>query len=266
MIHKFLLGSLILMMTSLASAQSPARILDADSLILQGKRLINNAVEKWDVDGMHKARAYFERLLEGKHREALVHYYLGYCYQQLNIFHRYNPASTKADREAAEKFVEAGIQHLEKSVQRDNKFAEAYALLGSLYGEKIGGNPQLGMALGPKSGMMMENARQLAPDNPRVAYLDAIGKNFTPAMFGGGKDKAVAGLYHAAELFAKWQRNDPLAPDWGHPECYAWLGNILAERGKPAEARTALGKSLELRPDFGWVKYELLPKLEAASK
>jgi len=256
----------LLFVAASAHAQSFTKPAVADSLILQGKKMLNQAVERWDVDGMQKARAHFERVLETKHRQALVHYYLGYCSHQLNIFYRYNPNTTKADRENTGKLVDAGIQHLEKAIQLDSKLAEAYALTASLYGEKIGGNPLLGMTLGPKSGVFMEKAIKLAPENPRVVYLDAISKNFTPAMFGGSKEKAISGLYQAGELFAKWQSSDPLAPDWGHAECYAWLGNILSEQKKFAEARAAYEKSLELRPNFGWVKYELLPKLDAASK
>jgi len=247
-------------------AQSSANVADSDSLILQGKKMLAQSVEQWEVDGMQKTRAYFERLLETKHREALLHYYLGYCNHQLNIYYRYNPNSTKADKKTADKLVEAGIQHLEKAIQLDKNFAEAYALVASLYGEKIGSNPLLGMSLGPKSGVFMEKAIKLAPENPRVVYLDAISKNFTPAMFGGSKEKAISGLYQAGELFVKWQSSDPLAPEWGHAECYAWLGNILTEQKKFVEARAAFEKSLALRPNYGWVKYELLPKLDAASK
>jgi len=195
-----------------------------------------------------------------------VHYYLGYCSHQLNIFYRYNPEATKADKENADKLVDAGIHHLEKAIQHDKNFAEAYALIASLYGEKIGSNSLLGVSLGPKSGVFMRKALKLAPENPRVVYLDAVSKNFTPAMFGGSKEKAINGLYRAGELFAKWQSSDPLAPDWGHAECYAWLGRILTEQNKFSEARAAYEKSLTLRPNYAWVKYELLPRLDAASK
>jgi tetratricopeptide (TPR) repeat protein len=261
-----LLVLIALLSSTTLQAQSSVTPSDADNLIWQGKKMLNQAVEQWDVDAMQKARAYFERLLGAKHRQALVHYYLGYSSHQLNIYYRYNPNSTQADKETANKLVEAGIQHLEKAIQLDNDFAEAYALTASLYGEKIGGNPLLGMSLGPKSSVFMDKALKLAPENPRVVYLDAIGKNFTPAMFGGSKEKAISGLYRAGELFAKWRSEDPLAPEWGHAECYAWLGRILAEQKKLSEARAAYEKSLEVRPDYGWVKYELLPKLDAATK
>ncbi len=257
---------LILLLATSVQAQPSTNSTAADSLILQGKNMINQAVEQWNVDAMQKARAHFERVLEAKHRPALVHYYLGYCSHQLNIFYRYKPDATKADKENADKLVEAGIQHLEKAIQLDKNFAEAYALVASLFGEKIGGNPLLGMSLGPKSGVFMEKAVKLAPENPRVVYLDAISKNFTPAMFGGSKEEAISGLYQAGELFANWKSADPLAPEWGHAECYAWLGNILTEQKKFAEARAAFEKSLALRPNYGWVKYELLPGLDAASK
>ena len=243
-----------------ASAQAP------DSLIMQGKQVITQAVVGWNNDGMQQARAHFERLLSIGHREALVHYYVAYCDQQLSTYHRHGDEGTKQSIATADKFLEDGIQHLEKAIQLERDFAEAYALLGSLYGEKIGASPLLGMSLGPKSGMHLAKARELAPENPRVAYLDAIGRYYTPEMFGGSKEKAISGLYQAAALFATWQSPDPFAPDWGHAECYAMLGQFLSAQQRTAEARTALAKALEIRPDYGWVKHVLLPQLDAAPK
>jgi tetratricopeptide (TPR) repeat protein len=261
-----ILCAFVLSLAPAMHAQSPAKPTQADSLILQGKEMIHRAVEHWDADGMQKSRAYFERLLENKHREALVRYYLGYCCQQLSIFHRYGPKATERDRDTADKLVEAGVEHLEKAIQLDKNFAEAHALAASLYGDRIASNPLLGMTLGPKSGVFMEKALTLAPDNPRVVYLDALKNNFTPTMFGGSKEEAMSGLLRSARLFAQWKSSDPLAPDWGHPECYAWLGSMYTEQKKFAEARAAFEKALELRPNYGWVTYELLPQLDAAAK
>ncbi|MGH7449768.1 MAG: tetratricopeptide repeat protein [bacterium] len=233
-----------------AHAQAP------DSLIVQGKNHIAEAVNKWDATAMQKARAHFERLLAGKKHEALVHYYVGYCDYRLTIFYQ-----QAKNQEMMKQHLEAAITHLEAAVKSNNKFADAYALLSSSYGQKISMAPMLGMTLGPKSGMTMQSALQLAPNNPRVILLDAIGTYYKPAMFGGDKDKALAGFKHAAELFDKEKNTDPLQPDWGHAEAYAWIGVAYLDKKDAAAARTAFERALAIAPEYGWVKHQLYPQV-----
>jgi hypothetical protein len=192
----------LLIVSAGAYAQAP------DSLIVQGKKQIAAALNKWEATEMQKARAHFERLLAGKKHEPLLHYYAGYCDYRLAIFYQ-----QAKNQEMMKQHLEAAITHLEAAVKSNNKFADAYALLSSSYGQKIGAAPMLAMTLGPKSGMAMQSALQLAPDNPRVVLLDAIGTYYKPAMFGGDKDKALTGFKRAAELFDKEKIADTLQPD-----------------------------------------------------
>jgi tetratricopeptide (TPR) repeat protein len=233
-----------------AHAQAP------DSLIVQGKNQIAEALNKWDATEMQKARAHFERLLAGKKHEALVHYYIGYCDYRLVIFYQ-----QAKNQELMKQHLEAAITHLEAATKLNNKFADAYALLSSCYGQKIGMAPMLGMTLGPKSGMTMQSALHLAPDNPRVILLDAIGTYYKPAMFGGDKDKALAGFKRAAELFDKEKIADPLQPAWGHEEAYAWIGVAYLDKKDTAAARTAFERALAIAPEYGWVKHQLYPRV-----
>jgi tetratricopeptide (TPR) repeat protein len=232
-----------------------------DSLIVQGKKLIAQALDKWDAAEMQKARAHFERLLAGKKHEALLRYYLGYCDYRLVIFHQ-----QKKNTEMMKKHLDEAINHLETAVKLNNKSAEAYALLASCYGQKAGLAPMLGMTLGPKSGMTMQAAQQLAPNNPRVVLLDAIGTYYKPAMFGGSKEAALAGFKRAAELFDKEKISDPLQPDWGRPEAHAWIGVAYLDKNDNANARAALERALEIAPEYGWVKYQLYPKVVEAQE
>jgi len=237
------------MLFAVANAQS------VDSLIIQGKKLIAEGCNQWEVATMQKARAHFERLLTGKKHEALTNYYAGYCDYRLTLFYQQNQ-----NKELTAKHLDEGIKHLETAVKLNNKFAEAYALLSGCYGQKIGIAPMLGMALGPKAGMSMQSALQLEPDNPRVILLDAIGMYYKPPMFGGSKEKALAGFQRAAELFDQEKITDPLQPDWGHPEAYAWLGVAYLDKNDNARARAALERALAIAPNYGWVKYQLYPK------
>jgi tetratricopeptide (TPR) repeat protein len=232
------------------------RAQSVDSLIVHGKKLVAEALNKWEVAEMQKARAHFERLLAGKKHEALLRYYLGYCDYRLVIFHQ-----QKKNTEMMKKHLDEAINQLEAAVKLNNKFAEAYALLASCYGQKIGLAPMLGMTLGPKSGMTMQSAQQLEPNNPRVILLDAIGNYYKPAMFGGSKDGALAGFKRAAEFFDKEKITDPLQPDWGHEEAYAWIGVAYLDKNDKAAARAAFERALEIAPEYGWVKHQLYPKV-----
>jgi tetratricopeptide (TPR) repeat protein len=254
-LYRFLNASIILLAVVSVRAQSP------DSLIVQGKAVIANAINQWDATQMQRARAHFERLLAGKQHEALVHYYVGYCDYRLATLYRQQQNS-----ELAKKFLDDATTHLEAAVKVDNKSAEAYALLSSCYGQKIGDAPMLGMTLGPKAGMTMDAAINLSPENPRVILLDAIGTYFRPAMFGGDKDKALAGFKRAAELFEKQKNTDPLQPDWGHSEAYAWIGVAYLDKKETAAAKAALDRALAVDPDNGWVKNSLYPRVAEAGQ
>jgi tetratricopeptide (TPR) repeat protein len=248
-----ILRNIFLTATLLFSVNAAAQ--SVDSLIIQGKKLINNGCTQWEVTLMQKARAHFERLLADKKHEALVRYYLGYCDYRLATFYQ-----QQTNKDMLAKHLEEAIKHLEAAVKLNNKLAEAYALLSSCYGQKIGLAPMLGMTLGPRAGMTMQSALQLEPNNPRVILLEAIGNYYKPPMFGGSKEVALAGFKRAAELFEKEQLKDPLQPDWGKPEAYAWIGVAYLDKNDNAAARAALEKALAVAPDYGWVKNYLFPK------
>ena len=147
----------------------------------------------------------------------------------------------------------------------DPEAAEAYALLASAYGRQIELSPVKGMFLGPKAGKAIGKALELAPDNPRVVLSAAIGDFNTPGIFGGDKERGMQGFRRAARLFALEKPSDPLEPVWGHSEAFAWLGLAYMDRDDRKRAGAAFEKALEIDPDFGWVKYVLLPELEGAN-
>ena len=240
--------------TSVSYSRSSSSI---DSLVFQGKRQIQQAVNAWNLQKMLAARAFFERLLADKNYPWLIHYYIGLA--DLHIFHYYFP---KSDKENAENFVDDGIGHLEKALELKDDFAEGYALLSSLLGNKIALNPDLGMTLGMKSGTMIQKAFGRAPENPRVSLIAGESAYYTPKMFGGGKEKALRHIRKAIECFEKFRREKDILPTWGYDEAYAYLGLIQMDQGNLMEARKNFGKALKINPDYSWVKFKLLPELE----
>ncbi len=244
----------IILPSGLLSAQP------ADSLLLLAKQNLQQASNDGSVDQVLLARTMIERAVADENLATLAHYYAGYSAHLLvGLLTGNETSASKAELLA---YLDYAILHLGQATERDPSFAEAWALLASAYGRKIGLRPLLGMRLGPRSSRAQEMAVQLEPDNPRVVMLEAIGGYNTPRIWGGSKTQALSGFRRAARLFEEESIADPLQPSWGHSEVYAWLGIAYMDSGELPEARQALESALEIEPEFGWVRYELLPSLE----
>ena len=237
----------------------PALAQPADSLIVSGKQMLQAGENAGDLDAMYAARATFERTLADTSLSAWSHYYIALA------DYRIAGLLEGESKDQASEHLKVAAEHLKKATEIDPQSAEAYALLSSVYGWQIGLSPMKTMLLGPRVGQASRKAQQLAPDNPRVVLSAAISDFNTPEMFGGSKEKGLQGFQRAAELFAQEEPTDPVQPVWGHREAYAWLGIAYQDQGELESARAAFEKALEVDPDFGWVKYGLLPELEKAN-
>lgn len=231
----------------------------ADSLIAQGKRLLDSGHDRGDIGAIRQARALFLRAADGDLQPGLAAYYAGLTgYRLLPLLEK--------DEEHQMKVLNDAIVHLEATTEQAPQMADAHALLSGLYGWKAGKQWHKAMFLGPKADRAMERAQQLAPNNPRVVLLNAIGLFQKPGMFGGDKKKALNGFERAARLAAQETVTDPLAPDWGHAEAHAWMGVAHLNADRPAQAHAAFQEALRANPDYGWVKDVLMPQLAEARK
>ena len=246
----------LLSLVCIVSVAYPILAQSADSLIVSGKQMLQAGENAGDLDAMYAARATFERALADTSLSAWGHYYIALA------DYRIAGLLGEESKDQASEHLKVAVEHLKKATEIDPQAAEAYALLSSAYGLQIGLSPMKSMLLGPRVGKAAQKAKQLAPDNPRVVLSAAISDFNTPKMFGGSKEKGLQGFQRAAELFAQEEPTNPIQPVWGHREAYAWLGIAYQDRGELEPARAAFEKALEIDPDFGWVKYVLLPELE----
>jgi hypothetical protein len=231
------------------------------SLIIKGKNLIERGVDLWDLKTLMNARGIFEKILTAQEKDYLSHYYLGYADYRICIMHL-----SQKDKKIAYDYLEDGIKHLKRSIDLNKNFSESNALLASLLGLKIGFKWYLGMTLGPKAGDYFEKAFQIDSLNPRAYLLLGVSKYNTPRMFGGGMDKAESNLLKAIHLYETESSPDSLLPTWGYEEAYAWLGKVHMEKKEYEKAQAQFEKALEIKPGYGWVKYELLKELDQKIK
>ena len=58
------------------------------------------------------------------------------------------------------------------------------------------------------------------------------------------------------------ENKNSLNPGWGYVEMLAWIGRTQEKLDDDEAAHFTYKKALRIEPDFGWVKYSLLPDLE----
>lgn len=251
----FLACCVLLLLVNTAHGQSD----ETRQAILHGKALLAEATSLQDREGMQEARQLFDTLKRDPSVAALAYYYAGYASYRLSTF----LPRTQTDERMA--YLNEAVADLETAIQKQGDLADAYTLLDRCYGLQIDIDHSLGQTLGEVGEVYRAHALQLAPDNPRVLFLSGAGLYFTPPEYGGDPQLAMEHFEQAAQLFETQTPSDPLLPDWGHAEVYAWIGQGYLIQN-PEEAHAALTKALTLDPDYRWVKERLLPQAEAQLK
>jgi tetratricopeptide (TPR) repeat protein len=250
-----ILTTLVVMLLSSAFAFS-----QSDDAVLKAKDAVQKAAITGEATALKAARDLAQESVTQTtepSKKAAALYFVGYAH--------YSLVNLPSEKESKEQNADAGIVALEEAVKLEPAFADAHALLGSLYGQKAGGGMMAGMKYGQKSAVTMERAITLQPKNPRILMLEGISLFFKPAMWGGDKQKALTNLQRACELAEQGAcaAKEATMPDWGHADVFAWKGVMFAksDEADTDNAKAAYERALQLQPNYAWVKFVLLPKL-----
>lgn len=171
------------------------------------------------------------------------------------------PLHSSKDQEPVDRELTKALSLLEH-VKGQPWEAEAAGLASNICGQLIsirGG--MAGMQLGPKAGMLMSRAEKALPGNARVLFYRGTSLFNTPPQFGGDPDVGAKLMQQAVDAFAKRDAG-AAGPHWGQASALTWLGIAKQKAGDHAAARAAWEKALQLEPDYGWVKFALLPSLD----
>ena len=109
-------------------------------------------------------------------------------------------------------------------------------------------------------------AIERGPANPRVVMMDAGMIFNNPPERGGGREKGLARWLEAIGLFEREAASTPAdvtRPAWGRALAWGWLTGLYLAMMPPEieKAREAAMTALEMRPDFWFVKTQVVPKL-----
>lgn len=227
--------------------------------IKEGKEMLHQAYINWDLNLFINANSLFERILNSEPENDLVKYYK--CYSEYRLIN-YGLGGDKY-KKLYDKYLNPAIENGEKLRDiKDKKLkSESLVVLASIYMMKLSKATLDAPILSMKVNSLLDEAENLDSQNPRVYLLKGIMEYNTPGIFGGSFDDAIDNLQKTLTLFDKDKPND-LYPDWGKVESLAWLALSYQAKKDFNKAENFFNKALEIEPEFGWVKYNLLPELQ----
>ena len=154
--------------------------------------------------------------------------------------------------------IEKTLVEAKKCLDQYPNRGEVMAMIGGIYGLKIGLSPAKGIYLGPRSLRYLSDARKTSPEHPGVWVELANAKYHSPALFGGDNQEAITYFSKAISLFKK---SPSYRNNWLYLHSMAWLGQAYEKEEDWVNAEKTYREALEKWPNFDWVKTTLLPKL-----
>jgi tetratricopeptide (TPR) repeat protein len=147
------------------------------------------------------------------------------------------PRSNAMPRAQRERWYERRAEAL--AIEAGCKWSAAEASL-------LPGSNMLG---GMKVESTLEEAATIAPNNPRVKFVDAM-LSLRRANSKREREQAERKLIAVSAVFDALPPTEPGAADWGHAEALAYLGQSYLAQGNRIAARNALERALVLAPDY----------------
>ncbi len=194
----------------------------------------------------------------------LARYWSGYASWRLAI----NGANGAMSQGELRAHLERAAAEMEAAIAAKPDFADGYAAASGIHQWLVRFYPDdpgaqrrhldRGLAT-------LKRGLELAPDNPRVLWMQASVYFFAPPSLGGDRPRALTTYARMAEVSPTPDPASPL-PDWGKPEALMSLAYAHLNATPPdldaaeREARAALA----LQPEWSYVRDILLPQILAA--
>ena len=242
----------VLALSAVAQAAKPRKKL------LAAKQAAYDANFRNDARGLQEAAEKLDALAADRKLGAFALYYAGWT--------RWSLAA--AQLQANQK--DEAVVSLNRSVEDLEKAAALRPDDGEFQGQLAWSMISLAVVDGtkmaqllPEVGKHRKRALELAPASPRVVIMDAGMIFNTPAQYGGSQEKGIARWLEGIRLFEAERIEDAVQPEWGRALAYGWLANMYLGMSPPrtAEAKEMANRALALRPDFWFVKTQVLPKV-----
>ncbi len=255
-VMKNLIQSLALVFALTSSTALMAQTQPVNDQLKEGKLLTRQAYNHYDKNLLVKAHDIFQHICkaDSSNYEALYNV-------TLNEYKLLEMGARPGNEELFEQYYEGALENAKILSGKKEFAAEGKTLSAAVYMMKIASSPMSAVTLSSKIHSLLDEAEKIKPEFPRIYLVRGMMKYNTPGIFGGSYEDALKNFNKSASLYER-QHEDTASSDWGYVEALTWMGRSQEKLENFDAALFSYKKVLSVEPDFLWVKYSLLPKLE----
>jgi len=172
-------------------------------------------LEKWKTasttENFQQLANAFERIAQAEKTQWTPWYYAAFCNLSVNF--------KETDPTVKIRFIQLAQKQIDNGLLIRPDETELMVLKIMSYYAEMAMDPMKALTLLGDANDLIEKAKSINPENPRIYLMQAEATYGTPIEYGGGKEKAMPQLLLASEKFSKFVPSDKLSPDWGKDRC-----------------------------------------------
>ena len=161
-------------------------------------------------------------------------------------------------KEMAKKIVLKAEENAKYMISKNPEWARAHALMGAIYGFKVGMEPYRVFKFAHRAFDENKLAFELDPHDPQIWMERGNIDLYKPSIFGGDKSEAIVYFTKAIELYEK--DTAQLMKNWLYLNTLNGLASSYRKTGRIRKADETYVKLLHVEPNFVWIRDEEYPK------
>lgn len=168
------------------------------------------------IDGFIELANAFERIAVAEKNQWLAYYYAAYCNASAGLAAGSGGDMMAAKADKTDPFADKADKQIKMAEELAKSNSEIFIVKKMIATLRMLGDPMNRfMTYGPEAQTMLDEAKKMNPDNPRVYILEGQDKYFTPEQFGGNKEEAKVLFEKAQKLFETFKPETNIHPNWG---------------------------------------------------
>ena len=182
------------------------------------------------IDSAHTAEGFtdlanaFERIADAEKNQWLAYYYAAYCNASAGTLAGAGGDMMAAKADKTDPYADKADKQIKKAEELAKSNSEIFIVKKMIATLRMLGDPMNRyMTYGPEAQAMLDEAKKLNPDNPRVYILEGQDKFYTPEQYGGSKEEAKVLFERAQKLYDTFKPETSIHPSWGKSQVAYFL-------------------------------------------
>jgi tetratricopeptide (TPR) repeat protein len=182
------------------------------------------------IDSAHTAEGFtglanaFERIADAEKNQWLAYYYAAYCNASAGTLAGAGGDMMAAKADKTDPYADKADKQIKKAEELAKSNSEIFIVKKMIATLRMLGDPMNRyMTYGPEAQAMLDEAKKLNPDNPRVYILEGQDKFYTPEQYGGSKEEAKVLFEKAQKLYDTFKPETSIHPSWGKSQVAYFL-------------------------------------------